>query len=93
MGILAVVSESVDEVIRGKVERNRKLEVIREQKRKEQEAKEKFKEEKLEDMKDSLRKKRKRKIGSKSEGGDEDVGEVADNSVGQRKGRKSVSFA
>lgn len=47
MGILEVVNESVDGVIQGKVEKNRRLEVIREQKRLEQERKDRAKESKL----------------------------------------------
>ncbi|KAK6510711.1 60S ribosomal subunit assembly/export protein [Arthrobotrys conoides] len=89
MDILELVNNSVDGVIQGKVEKNRRLEVIREQKRKEQERREKDKEAKLEDVKDSLKKKRKRKVGNATND-DEDVDKKPTRSAGKR---KSVSFA
>ncbi|KAF3902319.1 hypothetical protein AA313_de0200391 [Arthrobotrys entomopaga] len=88
MGILELVNESVDGVIQGKVERNRRLEVIREQKRSEQEKKEREKETKLENVKDSLRKKRKRKTNSDA---NENVEDEKPTTAGVRK--KKVSFA
>ncbi|KAF3920541.1 hypothetical protein ABW20_dc0109352 [Dactylellina cionopaga] len=90
MGILELVNESVDGVIQGKVEKNRRLEVIREHKRKEQEKREADKGSKLEDMKDSLRKKRKRKANDTTNDND-DVGDDKPASAGNRK--KRVSFA
>ncbi|KAK6344210.1 60S ribosomal subunit assembly/export protein [Orbilia brochopaga] len=90
MGILELVNASVDGVIQGKVEKNRRLEIIREQKRLEQERKEREKEAKLEDAKDSLRKKRKRKTKTADNSNDtEDKRPVAP--AGRKK--KSVSFA
>ncbi|KAK6334946.1 60S ribosomal subunit assembly/export protein [Orbilia javanica] len=89
MDILELVNNSVDGVIQGKVEKNRRLEVIREQKRKEQERREKEKEAKLEDVKDSLKKKRKRKGGNTTKD-DDDVDDKPTKSSGKR---KSVSFA
>ncbi|KAK6354114.1 60S ribosomal subunit assembly/export protein [Orbilia blumenaviensis] len=89
MDILELVNNSVDGVIQGKVEKNRRLEVIREQKRKEQERREKEKEAKLEDVKDSLKKKRKRK-GGNATNDDDDVDEKPTRSAAKR---KSVSFA
>ncbi|KAK6511549.1 60S ribosomal subunit assembly/export protein [Arthrobotrys musiformis] len=88
MDILELVNNSVDGVIQGKVEKNRRLEVIREQKRKEQERREKDKEAKLEGVKDSLKKKRNRKGGNTANDDDED--EKPTKSAGKR---KSVSFA
>ncbi|KAK6541800.1 60S ribosomal subunit assembly/export protein [Orbilia ellipsospora] len=87
MGILELVNESVDGVIQGKVERNRRLEVVRQQKRAEQEKKEREKEAKLENVKDSLRKKRKRKTNGDANDDVEDGKPAA----GGRK--KKVSFA
>lgn len=89
MDILELVNNSVDGVIQGKVEKNRRLEVIREQKRKEQERREKEKEAKLEDVKDSLKKKRKRKGGNPTKD-DDDVDEKPTKFAGKK---KSVSFA
>ncbi|KAF3922757.1 hypothetical protein ABW21_db0209096 [Orbilia brochopaga] len=100
MGILELVNASVDGVIQGKVEKNRRLEVIREQKRLEQDRKEREKEAKLaccpmllirwEDAKDSLRKKRKRK----TKAADNDHGAETEKPVSQAgKKKKSVSFA
>ncbi|KAF3206304.1 60S ribosomal subunit assembly/export protein [Orbilia oligospora] len=92
MDILELVNNSVDGVIQGKVEKNRRLEVVREQKRKEQERREREKEAKLEDVKDSLKKKRKRRIGGTTNDDDDDnnVDHKPTRSTGKR---KSVSFA
>ncbi|KAF3931518.1 hypothetical protein ABW19_dt0206336 [Dactylella cylindrospora] len=91
MGILELVNETVDGVIQGKVERNRRLEVIREQKRLEQERKEREKEAKLEDVKDSLRKKRKRKTMKGAANDDDEDIDVPKPETGKKK--KRVSFA
>ncbi|EGX50140.1 hypothetical protein AOL_s00076g345 [Orbilia oligospora ATCC 24927] len=92
MDILELVNNSVDGVIQGKVEKNRRLEVVREQKRKEQERREKDKEAKFEDVKDSLKKKRKRRVGGTTN--DDDDNNDGDHKPTRSAGkRKSVSFA
>ncbi|KAF3107274.1 60S ribosomal subunit assembly/export protein [Orbilia oligospora] len=92
MDILELVNNSVDGVIQGKVEKNRRLEVVREQKRKEQERRERDKEAKLEDVKDSLKKKRKRRVGGTTNDDDDD-NDVDHKPTKSARKRKSVSFA